>query len=168
MYSSPSFSSYQLMVRCVSCLLPSTYTVFFFRFYLWLCQVFLAVWAFLSLVAEWGLLSSYSAWASHCWLLLLRGTGCSAHRFRYWCHVGSVVAAPRLQSTGLISVVPRLSCCTSCGILLDQGSNRPCFLYWQVDSLPPSHQGSPLLYSFETNSRKSIISTINTFIQLRY
>ena len=28
------------------------------------------------------------------------------------------------------------------GIFLAQGSN-PCFLHWQVDSLPLSHQGSP-------------------------
>ena len=29
------------------------------------------------------------------------------------------------------------------GIFLTQGSN-PCLLHWQVDSLPLSHQGSPL------------------------
>ena len=28
------------------------------------------------------------------------------------------------------------------GILLTQGSN-PCFLHWQVEPLPLSHQGSP-------------------------
>ena len=30
----------------------------------------------------------------------------------------------------------------ACGIFLDQGSN-PCLLYWQVDSLPLSHQWRP-------------------------
>ena len=37
-----------------------------------------------------------------------------------------------------------LSCSVACGIFPDQGSN-PCFLHWQVDSLPLSHQGSPLI-----------------------
>ena len=39
-------------------------------------------------------------------------------------------------------VLHRLSYCTACGIFLDQGSS-PCLLYWQVDSLPLSHQASP-------------------------
>ena len=30
---------------------------------------------------------------------------------------------------------------------LHQGSN-PCHLHWQVDSLPPSHQGSPVIFFF--------------------
>ena len=33
----------------------------------------------------------------------------------------------------------------ACGIFPDQGSNL-CFLHWQVDSLPPRHQGRPLVY----------------------
>ena len=33
----------------------------------------------------------------------------------------------------------------ACGIFPDQGSN-PCFLHWQVDSLPLSHQGNPITY----------------------
>ena len=35
-----------------------------------------------------------------------------------------------------------LNCSAACGIFLDQESN-PCFLYWQVDSSPLSHQRSP-------------------------
>ena len=31
---------------------------------------------------------------------------------------------------------------------LHQGSN-PCHLHWQVDSLPPSHQGSPVIFFFD-------------------
>ena len=54
-----------------------------------------------------------------------------------------VVMVPRFQSTGSIAVVHRLSCFMSCGIFLDQGSNL-CLLHWQVDSLPQSHQGSPV------------------------
>ena len=40
-----------------------------------------------------------------------------------------------------------LSCSEAFGIFLDQGSN-PCLLGWQADSLPLSHQGSPLNFFF--------------------
>ena len=53
--------------------------------------------------------------------------------------------APRLQSTGSIVVVHRLSCCTSCEIFPDQGLNL-CLLHWQADSLPLSHQGALLFF----------------------
>ena len=53
-------------------------------------------------------------------------------------HVGSVVVAPRLWSTGSIvwhvGLVVRGMC--------KQGSD-PCLLHWQADSLPLSHQGNP-------------------------
>ena len=45
------------------------------------------------------------------------------------------------QSAGLIAVAHGISCSVACGILPDQGLN-PCFLHWQVDSLPLSHPGS--------------------------
>ena len=174
MYSSPSFSTYQLVVSCVSCLLPSTYTVVFvFFFFLILFMAVLGLpccvgFSFPQLQRVGAVLQLQCMGFSLRWRLLLRSLGYSAHRLPQLRHVGSVVAAPRLQSTGLIFVVPRLNCSMACGIFLDQGSNCPCFLHWQVDSLPLTHQGSSLLYSFETNSRKSIISTINTFIQLKY
>ena len=41
-------------------------------------------------------------------------------------------------------MVCQLSFCVARGIFLDQGSN-PCLLHWQVDSLPLSHQGSPII-----------------------
>ena len=44
--------------------------------------------------------------------------------------------------TSSVVVSHRLSCSTACEIFLDQGQN-PCLLYWQADSLPLSHQGSP-------------------------
>ena len=47
---------------------------------------------------------------------------------------GSRALEHRLRCCG-----PELSCSTACGILLDQGLNP----YWQADSLPLSHQGSP-------------------------
>ena len=57
------------------------------------------------------------------------------------------VAAPGLQNTGSIVVAHELSCSTACEILSDQGSS-PCLLHWLVDSLPLSHQGNPLFYTF--------------------
>ena len=55
--------------------------------------------------------------------------------------VASLVALG-LKSTGSIAVAHRLRCSAACGIFLGQRSN-PRLLYWQVDSLPLSHQGSP-------------------------
>ena len=52
-------------------------------------------------------------------------------------------AIPGLQSTGSIVVAHRLSCSMTCGIFPDQGS-IPCLLHLQADSLPLSHQGSPM------------------------
>ena len=44
---------------------------------------------------------------------------------------GSVVASPRLSSTGSIVVVHEPSCPMVYGILPDKGTN-PCLLHWQV------------------------------------
>ena len=57
---------------------------------------------------------------------------------------GLNVAAPGLGSIGLAVVGHGLNCSAACGIFLDQGPNL-CFLHWQADSLPLSHQGSPSL-----------------------
>ena len=43
-------------------------------------------------------------------------------------YVGSIVAAPRLWSTGSIPMVPRLICSTGCGVFLGQVVN-PGFLH---------------------------------------
>ena len=72
----------------------------------------------------------------------LVGTRCQ----QLW-HTSSVVVACRLQSMGLLVVVPGLSCSTACGIFLDQGLN-PCPLHWQVDFYPLHHQGSPYIAGF--------------------
>ena len=56
--------------------------------------------------------------------------------------MAAVVAIPRLQSTGSTVVAYELGCSVARGIFLVQGSNL-CFLHWQADSLPLSHQGSP-------------------------
>ena len=53
--------------------------------------------------------------------------------------------APRLSSTGSLVVARGPRCSAACAIFLDQGAN-PCLLHWQADSLPLSHQKSPLAF----------------------
>ena len=72
----------------------------------------------------------------------MQSTGSRACKLQHLQHMGSAVAAPRLQCTGSIVAAHRLSGPAACGIVPDQGSNL-CPLLWQVDSLPLNHQGSP-------------------------
>ena len=46
------------------------------------------------------------------------------------------------RRAGSVIVAHGPSCSTACGIFPGQGSN-PCLLYWQADSQPLRHQGSP-------------------------
>ena len=46
------------------------------------------------------------------------------------------------RRAGSVVVGHRLNCSAACEIFPDQGSN-PCPLYWQADSQPLRHQGSP-------------------------
>ena len=82
---------------------------------------------------------SYSLDAGHGFsltgLLFLQSRGSQA--------AGSVAEVPGLWSTGSVVVVHRLGCFAPRGILPGLGMNR-CLLPWQVDSLPLSHQGSPV------------------------
>jgi len=64
------------------------------------------------------------------WLLLPWSPGSRACGLQWWWCMGSIVVAHRL------------SCSMARGIFPDQRSH-PCFLHWQVDSLPLSHQRSP-------------------------
>ena len=100
-----------------------------------------------SSLGEQGLLSSCGMWAAHC-----GGFSCCGSRMfglqQLW-HVGPVFVAPGLQSTGSIVVAHGLSCSVACGIFTDQGLN-PHLLHSQVDSLPLSHQGGPLLQSYRS------------------
>ena len=66
-----------------------------------------------------------------------------AHRRQELHHVGSVVMAPRLSTTGSVLVARGISCPKACGIFLVQGWN-PRLLHWHADSLPLSQQGSSL------------------------
>ena len=60
-------------------------------------------------------------------------------------HQGSVVAAPRLWSTGSKVVAHGLSCSEACEILLNQRSNL-CLLHWKADTLPLRYQGRPKVF----------------------
>ena len=84
---------------------------------------------------EQALLSRCGVWASH-------RSGFSCCGAQALGQVGSVLAAPRLQSTGSVVVAHGLHCFVACWIFPDQGLN-PCLLHWQTDSLFLSPQGSP-------------------------
>ena len=65
----------------------------------------------------------------------------------------SVAVAPGLEH-GLSSWGDGLSSSKACGALQDQGSNL-YHLHRQVDSLPLSHQGSPIItYSYPSRFEK--------------
>ena len=120
------------------------YKDFFFftctHYYIYYLFYFLAVLGLLccmqafSSCGEEGLPSSCDAQTSTC-----GGFSCGAQALGTW---GSVAAAHGLSRVGSIVVVHGLSCSATCEISLDQGSN-PGPLYWQADSLPLYHQGSP-------------------------
>ena len=101
--------------------------------YFQLCWVF-AAWVCSS--CEQGLLFSCNAQAplcsgSSCWGAWARGcTGFSSCCSRALEH--------RLNSYGA-----GLSCSEACGVFSNQGWNQ-CLLHWQADSLPLSHQESPI------------------------
>ena len=67
-----------------------------------------------------------------------------ARRFQKLQPLGPRVAASGFCSTGSKVVAHRLGCSASRGIFPDQGLN-PCPLHWQADSVPLSHQGSPIV-----------------------
>ena len=95
-----------------------------------------------SLVSASGGLCRYSVWTS-------RWGGFSCCRAQALGHMGPVLAAPRLQSTGLVVVPQGLSCPEAWGIFLAQGLNL-CLLHWQSDSLLLSHEGSSFIFKFLT------------------
>ena len=112
---------------------PALLSSFLLRFiYFGVCWVFIAAQAFLQLQQ-----AGAPLW-SQCTGFSLRGPLGAEHRL--WGPSPSVVAAPRLWSTGSVAVVHGLSCSPACEIFPDEGSN-PCPLHWQGDSLPLSHQG---------------------------
>ena len=59
------------------------------------------------------------------------------HRLQKLWQMGSVVVAPRFQSTGSIIVAHRLSCSMACGIFPHQGSNRSPILAGEFFTTEP-------------------------------
>ena len=100
----------------------------------------------LSNYSNWRLLFSCSAQASHC-------SGFSCCRAQVLGHMGSVVVAPRFQSTGSIVVPHRLTCSEAHGILPDRGSN-PCCLHWQADFFTTELLGKPSTHDFFLSLRR--------------
>ena len=84
---------------------------------------------------EWGLLPSCAPRASGC-----RGPLAAEHSLQGT--RASEAEIPRLQSTGLIVVAPRLSCSVACGLFLDQGL-EPVSPALAGNSYPLRHQGRP-------------------------
>ena len=64
------------------------------------------------------------------------------HRHKQPGRLGLTVVASRLWSTSSVVVVDGSSLPRTCGILPDQRW-KLCLSYWQADSSPLSHQGSP-------------------------
>ena len=68
-------------------------------------------------------------------------------------------------------MVCRLRYSTACGIFLDQGSH-PCLLHWQADTLPLSHQGSPIrmyfIYPKKNSDKKGVFSGEGNGTPLQY
>ena len=129
---------------CWHIIVYSILSWFFFKIYLfiyfWLCWVFVSVRGLSLVVASRGHSSSRCTGLSLSRPLLLWST-CSRR-------AGSVVVAHGP------------SCSVACGIFPDQGSN-PCPLYWQADSQPLRHQGSPLMIFW-----MSVISVISPLLFL--
>jgi len=104
--------------------------------YFWLCWVFVAFTSY----DEPGFLHC-SAWAWHCGGFPF----CRAQSRR---QVGFSNWIPRLQSTGSVVVVHRLSCPAARGIFLDQGSNLcPPLVGWFPSTRPLGNCRKEFLFS---------------------
>ena len=107
---------------------------------------------FFSSCGKQGLLSGCGLWISVCRSFCCCGAQALGTRASLPEAHGLSNVAPRLQNTGLIVVVHGLSC----SIFPTQGSN-PHLLHWQVDSLPLSHQRSPVIcFYFLFGSRETV------------
>ena len=79
---------------------------------------------------------------SHCSVQAPLCSGASCCRAQAPGRAGFRSCSSRLQSTGSVVVVHRLSCSAPCGIFPDQGWSS-CLLRWQEDASPLSHWGRP-------------------------
>ena len=77
-----------------------------------------------------------------CRLLIAMASRCGAQVLGCVSFSSCTSQAPRAPAQ--THVAHGFSCSVAHGIFLDQGSNL-CLLYWQTNSLPLSHQGSPII-----------------------
>ena len=113
-------------------------------YYFWLHWVFVSACRLSLVAASWGFSPLWCAGFLLPWLLVPWRTGCR--------HMGTVVAACRLKSAGLVVVVHGLHCFAACEIFPDRGSNL-CPLHWQADSYPLDHH--------ETHTREFLLRGYN-------
>ena len=135
-------SSAFILISLSSCSPFCSLSLFFLNFiYLfllyWLCWVFGAAWTSLHLQQAGATLRLWCSAFSLQRLLLLRSTGSRAHRLS---SRSSLALEHRLSSRDTHG----LSRYVACGIFPNQGLNL-CLLYWQADSQPLNHWGSPSL-----------------------
>ena len=113
-------------------------------------RVFVAAWAFLSLVAASGVTLPGGAAGFHC-----AGSACGAwapeRRRQSSQHTCSAGAAQSLSCSEARASFPHL------------GSN-PCPLYWRAGSYPLGHQGSPFLTSFKSPVLKIFLPILKVFM----
>ena len=127
--------------------------LWFFKFlciYFWLCQVFVAAWASLSLQRS-GLLCSWGARASHCGgSSLLRSVASRACGLQWLWHTGSAVFRSGAQAQWLWHT--GFGCPTACGVFPDQdGACDSCVGRWILyHRATREAQDSVLVFSFST------------------
>ena len=92
------------------------------------------------------------------WLVLLWSMGSRVRRLQQLQLWGTTAQVQQLRHTGFVAQQHMGSS--------RQGLN-PCLLHWQEDSLPPSHQGSPLVSHVNCKIPKFLIYSLNIVI-LKY
>ena len=106
--------------------------------------------------------SQEHSWLSSYYLLLFSRSVMSASLRAH--HMDCSPSAPSWDFPGQNT---RMGCCFLLqGVFSTQGSNSS-LLHWQADSLPPSHQGSPLVSHVNCKIPKFLIYSLNIVI-LKY
>ena len=116
--------------------LQSEFLKIFVYLFLAVLDLCCCTWAFSS-CRELGLTLQSGSWAACC-----GGFSCC----EAWAlgHAGFRSCSPLAPKHRLLVVAHRLHCPVAHGVFPGQGSN-PRLLHWQADSLPLSHQGSPIV-----------------------
>ena len=133
-----TFSPFFLLTRILNLLVFASLLYFIYLFIGWSGSSLLN--GLFASCSEPGLLSRWGPWASHC-----SGFSCCGTRtlvcggLQYLWFESSVIAVPRLKTTGSAAVAHGLIC----SLVVGSSQTRGQTLSWQADSLPLSHEGSP-------------------------